>query len=100
GHNNQYAMLPWSAANWNHGRRVVNYDVTPQAIQPLFFQQNAWPNITDQQFITRTQQVFPNAVLRRESLRPVGGVVPPGGTVIEKERVRPNGSVKIKEKVK
>lgn len=98
----RYAMLPWNAANVNYGQRVVSYDVAPQAIQPLFFQQNAWPNITDQQFTTRMQQVFPNTgAVRRESLRPVEGVIPPpGGTVNEKVKVKPNGNVKVKEKIR
>src|SRR5262249_14964445 len=101
--NNQYALMPWTAANVNYGQRMVTYDVTPQAVQPLFFAQNAWPTITDQQFTTRMQQVFPNArTVRREVLRPVQGTLPPtGGAIIkEKTRIKPNGEVKVKEKVK
>jgi len=101
--NGRYAMLPWNAANVNYGQRVVTYDVTPQAVQPLFFAPNAWPNISDQQFNTRLQQVFPAAgPVRRDALRPVEGTIPPpGGNVVkEKVRVRPNGDVKVKEKVK
>ncbi len=101
--NGRYAMLPWNAANINYGQRVVNYNVTPQAIQPLFFGANAWPTVTDQQFTNRMNQVFPNTgVVRREVLRPVEGtpVVPaagaPGTSV--KEKVKPNGTVKIKER--
>jgi len=100
----RYAMMPWSAANFNYGQRVVNYNVTPQAVQPLFFAPNAWPNISDQQFTNRMTQVFPGTgVVRREVLRPVEGTVPigPGPAVVkEKEKVKPNGTVKIKEKVK
>jgi hypothetical protein len=102
GNNGRYAMLPWNAANVNYGQRMVSYTVTPQAVQPLFFAPNAWPNITDQQFITRTQKVFPNATVRREALRPAVGVLPPGGPVVEKDKikVKPNGTVKETEKTK
>jgi len=98
----RYAMLPWNAANFNYGQRVVTYDVTPQAVQPLFFQRDAWPNLSDQQFTTRMRQVFPGTgVVRRESLRPVQGALPPGGPVVrEKVKVKPNGDVKVKEKVR
>jgi len=99
----RYAMLPWNAANFNYGQRYVTYDVTPQAVQPLFFARDAWPNISDQQFTTRMRQVFPGTgVVRRESLRPVEGTLPPpGGTVVkEKVKVKGNGQVKIKEKVR
>jgi len=99
----RYAMLPWSAADINYGQRVVTYNVAPQAVQPLFFERNAWPNVTDQQFTTRMQQVFPAAgVVRRDALRPVQGTIPPpAGTVVkEKVKVKPNGDVKVKEKVR
>jgi len=99
----RYAMLPWNAANVNYGQRVVTYDVTPQAVQPLFFEQSAWPNITDQQFTTRMNQVFPNTgTVRREALRPVQGTIPPPGdpVVEEKVKVKRNGDVKVKERVK
>jgi hypothetical protein len=99
----RYAMLPWNAADVNYGQRFVTYDVTPQAVQPLFFERNAWPNITDQQFSTRMGQVFPGTgVVRRESLRPVEGTLPPpaGAVVKEKVKVKNNGEVKVKEKVK
>ena len=55
----QYAMLPFNAANINYGRRTVSYNVTPQAVQPLFFAQNAWPNMSDQMYTTRMHRVFP-----------------------------------------
>jgi hypothetical protein len=99
----RYAMLPWNAANVNYGQRVVNYNVTPQAVQPLFFERNAWPNISDQQFTTRMTQAFPGTgAVRREALRPVEGTLPPPGpgVVKEKVKVKPNGEVKVKEKVK
>lgn len=104
----RYAMMPWNAANVNYGKRLVTYNVTPQAVQPLFFAPNAWPNMSDQVFTNRMQQVFPGTgVVRRESLRPVEGAVPgvvpapaPGpGVVKEKIKERPNGTVKVKEKV-
>jgi len=103
GKGGRYALMPWNAANINYGQRVVSYDVTPQAVQPLFFEQNAWPTISDQQFTTRMQQVFPGAgAVRRETLRPVEGTLPaPGGTVVkEKVKVKRNGDVRVKEKVK
>src|SRR5262249_10658562 len=86
----RYALMPWHAANVNYGQRVVSYNVTPQAVQPLFFNQNAWPTITDQQFTNRIQQVFPAAApVRREVLRPVEGTLPapapaavPGGPAV------------------
>jgi len=99
----RYAMLPWGAANINYGQRVVNYNVAPQAIQPLFFERNAWPNISDQQFTTRMTQVFPGTgVVRREELRPVEGVLPggPPAVIREKIKVKPNGDVKVKERVR
>lgn len=87
----RYAMLPWNAANVNYGQRVVTYDVAPQAVQPLFFEQNAWPNITDQQFTRRIRTAFPGAgVVRRDALRPVEGVLPAGAPVVkEKVKIKP-----------
>jgi hypothetical protein len=100
----RYAMLPWNAANVNYGQRLVTYNVTPQAIQPLFFAPNAWPNISDQTFTTRMTRVFPNTgTVRREVLRPVEGTTPvTAPPVVEKQKVKVknNGEVKIKEKVK
>ena len=100
---NRYALMPWNAADVNYAQRVVTYDVAPQAVQPLFFEQNAWPTISDQQFTTRMRQVFPNSrAVRRDALRPVEGTLPaPGGAVVkEKVRVKPNGDVRVKQKVK
>jgi hypothetical protein len=96
--NGQFAMFPWNAANINYGQRIVSYDVAPNAVQPLFFAPNAWPNITDPQFTTQTNRVFPNAgTVRRETLRPVS----PGDPVVkDKEVIRPKGTVKRKEKIR
>jgi len=100
--NGKYAMLPWNAGNVNYGQRVVTYDVAPQAIQPFYFERNAYPNISAPQYMTRVRQVFPNAVgVRPAPVRPAQ--VQPGGPVIEereKVRVRPNGTVIIKDKEK
>ncbi len=102
--NGRYAMLPWNAGNFNYGQRAINYNVTPQAIQPLFFGANAWPNMNDQVYANRMNQVFPNAgVVNRAALRPVEGAVPGvvGGPVIqEKEKVKPNGTVKVKDRIR
>ena len=35
----RYVMMPYNAANVDYGQRVVIYDVTPQAVQPLFFEE-------------------------------------------------------------
>jgi len=102
----RYAMLPWSAANVNYGNRVVNYDVAPTAVQPLFFERNAWPNMAEEQYITHVRTAFPN--LRPGAVAPVPGALPapgavvgPGGVVKEKVKVNErNGEVKIKEKVR
>jgi hypothetical protein len=99
--NGRYAMLPWNAGNFDYGQRAVTYNVTPQAIQPLFFGPNAWPNMNDRVYSNRLTQVFPNSgVVNRAALRPVEGVVPgvAGGPVIEKEKIKPNGTVKVKER--
>ncbi len=101
--NNKYAMLPWNAARINYGQRTVHYNVTPQAIQPLFFGANAWPTVTDQQFTNRINQVFPNTgVVRREVLRPVEGTAPgfapaPTPGTVTTEKIKPNGTVKIQQ---
>jgi sporulation protein YlmC with PRC-barrel domain len=99
----RYVMMPYNAANVDYGQRVVMYDVTPQAIQPLFFERNAWPTLSDPQYTTRIRQIFPRAgAVRGRFAPPVGRpAVPPGGAVIqEKVKIRPNGDVKVKEKVK
>lgn len=104
----RYAMLPWSAGNMNWGNRFVTYNVAPQAIQPLYFERGAWPNIYESGFTNRMRQVFPNAAVHREVLRPVPGAAPaPAGTAVPapapgvvKERITPRGDVKIKERIK
>ncbi len=88
--NGRNVLLPWDAGNMNYGKRVVTYGVTPQAVQPFFFERNALPNVRDQQFTTRLRQAFPNA-----------GAVRRGDRVVEereKVRVKPDGSVIIKSK--
>ncbi|MCA1695210.1 MAG: PRC-barrel domain-containing protein [Actinobacteria bacterium] len=95
--NGKYAMLPWNAGNVNYAQRVVTYDVTPQAIQPFYFQRNAYPNISAQQFTSQMQQVFPNAGGVRAATR----TVQPGNPVVEeqqKAKVRPNGTVITKDR--
>ncbi len=82
----RYAMFPWHAANINYGQRAVTYNVAPQAVQPLFFEQSAWPTAVNPQYHTRVMQVFPN-----------GAVAPVGAEKI-KIKERPNGT--IKEKIK
>jgi hypothetical protein len=96
--NGKYAMLPWNAGNVNYAQRVVTYDVTPQAVQPLYFERNSYPNMSAPQYTTRMQQVFPNAR---------AGAVPssaqPGGPIVEekeKVKLRPNGKVIIKDQEK
>jgi PRC-barrel domain len=77
-------MMPWNAANINYGRRIVTYSVGPQVVRPFFFEGNAWPNVWDQQYITRMNQVFPT----------------PPGVVRERVKVRPNGEVRVKERIR
>jgi hypothetical protein len=79
----RYAMFPWHAANINYGQRAVTYSVAPQAVQPLFFEQNAWPNSADTQYHTRVMQVFPN-----------GAVAPPVGAENVRIKEKPNGTIK------
>lgn len=101
---NRYVTMPYQAANVDYGQRVVIYDVTPQAVQPLFFERNAWPTFTDPQYVTRIRQVFPRAAGRpiRGRFAPPVGRTPPGGAPVIEEtiKVRPNGKVKVKEKIK
>jgi hypothetical protein len=75
----RHALFPYNAGMVQVGRRVVTYDVTPQAVQPLFFEPNAYPNIADPTFTTRTSQVFPAERVRVK--------VRPNGTI--KETIRP-----------
>jgi len=100
----RYAMLPWNAGNMNYGQRFVSYNVAPQALQPLYFEKNAWPNVYAEQYTTRMRRIFPGlGATRREVLRPVpAGTVPPPepGIVKEKVRVAPNGDVKVKERIR
>lgn len=126
-HDNRYVMMPWTAANMNYGQGFITYNVTPQAVQPLLFAPTAWPDITQQQWITQTRTVFPG-VIRHDVSRPVpigptgapapppGAVIPPpgaavpppgaavpppGSTVQEKVKVNERtGKVKVKEQVK
>jgi len=97
--NGKSVLLPWNAGSVNYAQRVVTYDVTPQAVQPFYFERNAYPNMNDPQYTTRMQQVFPNA----GGVRPPTGAGQPNGTVVEekeKVKVRPNGRVIIKDKEK
>ncbi len=99
---NRYVTMPYQAANVDYGPRVVIYDVTPQAVQPLFFERNAWPTFTDPRYVTRIRQVFPRVAGRpiRGRFAPSGwpdaSCHPSGGQ--ETIKVRPNGKVKVKEK--
>jgi hypothetical protein len=101
--NGQNVMLPWSEANFNYGQRVVTYAVTPQAVRPLYFQANAWPNVWAPQYVTQVRRVFPRVgFFRREVLRPAipvapGTVVTPPGTVVAPPGtvVTPPGTVVI-----
>jgi hypothetical protein len=52
-------MLPWNAAQINYPQRVITYNVAPGAIQPFYFERNAWPNVWAEPYITRMNQVFP-----------------------------------------
>ena len=78
--NGRNLMMPWHAANINYGRRVVAYDVAPGAVQPFFFEGSAWPNVWEPQYTTRMNQVFP--------------------VTEERVKVKPNGKVKIKERIR
>lgn len=91
--NGRQAMLPWNAGNVDYTQRIVTYDVTPQAVQPLYFERNVYPNLSAPQYTTRMQQIFPN----RGRVR----TIRPGAPVVEendKVKVRRDGSVIIKEK--
>src|SRR4028118_278244 len=78
--NGKSVLLPWDAGNVDYTQRVVTYDVTPQAVQPFYFERNAYPNFSDQQYTTRMQQVFPNAGAVR-SVQPDASIVPNAGRV-------------------
>ena len=75
----RHALFPYNGGNFNFAKRAVVYDVTPQAVQPLFFEPNAYPSVTDPQFTTRTTEVFPTERVRVK--------VRPNGTI--KETIRP-----------
>ena len=95
--NGKYAMLPWDAGNVNYAQRVVTYDVTPQAVQPFYFERNAYPNMSAPQYISRMQQVFPRA----GGVRAASRNVQPGGAIVEERetaKVRRNGTVITKDK--
>lgn len=79
-HDNQYAMFPWAAGQFDPRQRVVVYAVGAQAIQPMLFAPTAWPNTLDPAFARRMQTAFPRARLRqgirRDALRPVPAAAP------------------------
>jgi len=97
--NGRYVMMPWNAADVNYGRRVVTYDVAPQALQPLYFERNAWPNVANPQYTNQVTRIFPRrGVIRQRNVE----TVQPGGAVVnetEKVKVRPNGKVIVKERI-
>jgi len=98
----KYLTLPWNAGNVDYAQRVVTYDVTPQVVQPFYFQRNAYPNFRAPQFVTRVRQAFPNARGVRAATTTVRSAQP-GGPVVEeteKVRVKPNGKVIVKDKEK
>ena len=109
--NGKSVLLPWDAGNVDYTQRVVTYDVAPQAVQPLYIERDAYPNLSAPDYTTRVRQVFPNAG-RVRSVQPVAPVDPnagqlrqvqPGGPAVEsteKVRVRPNGKVIIKSQEK
>lgn len=99
--NGRNIMLPWSEGNLNLGRRTIVYDVAPTAVGPLFFEAGAWPNVWAPAYMTRVRRVFPRAGIVRERVLPAAPVVvPPGGVIEEKVKVRPNGDVKVKDRVR
>jgi hypothetical protein len=88
----RYALFPWSGANVNYGKRVVNYDVAPNAVQPLFFAQDAWPNLAEPAYANQVGTIFNT-----------GGAVPAPAPGVVKEKIKVNertGNVKVKEKVR
>jgi len=74
----RHVMMPFSAATYDQGQRVVSYEVSQQAVQPLSYEPTALPNVSDPQFTTRTSQVFPTAV----------------GTERTRIKIKPNGVIK------
>jgi hypothetical protein len=77
----RYAMMPFGAATFDQGQRAFTYNVTPQAVQPLLFNQNAYPNLADPQFTNRTNQVFATSADRVKIKEK------PNGTI--KEKIKP-----------
>ncbi|MFO0952698.1 MAG: PRC-barrel domain-containing protein [Isosphaeraceae bacterium] len=119
GNNGRNVMLPWSEASFNLTNKTVVYNVPPQAVQTLYFEGNAWPNVWAPQYVTRVRRIFPGInIIRRELVRPVvpavvpapatvvpgavvpAPVVPPGGVVEERVKVGPGGRVTVKERVR
>jgi len=96
----RYALMPWSMANVNWGRRVVTYDVAPAAVQPLFFARDAWPKVTDPAFGQRMTKAFGSRAVRRQVLRPAPDAPPGAGVPPVVPPPGPDGpdKVKIKEK--
>ena len=90
--NGQNVMLPWSEANFNFGQRTVAYNVAPQAVQPLFFESGAWPNVWGPQYMTRIRQVFPRRYPPAWS-GPAGRLCPcpPAARSMKRSRSGPTG---------
>lgn len=93
--NGRNVMLPWSEANFDMGQRTVVYGVAPEAVQPLYFEAGAWPNVYEPQYVTRVQRVFPRAgVIRREVIRPGAP-----GVIDQKIKVERDGDIRVKERI-
>jgi sporulation protein YlmC with PRC-barrel domain len=75
-HENQYTALPYGVGQYNPGQRVITFDVAPQALQPLRFAPDAWPNFGDPVYVRRVRTIFPG-IGRREVRVAPGAVVPP-----------------------
>jgi sporulation protein YlmC with PRC-barrel domain len=96
-HDNQYAMLPWTAGRYNPTQRVVSYGVTPQQIQPMLFAQNAWPRMNDPAYFRHVNTVFPQAgVVIPGSNATVVPATPGAAVPAERVKVKPNGTIKVK----
>src|SRR5918997_3370652 len=59
--NGKSVLLPWDAGNVDYTQRVVSYEVAPQAVQPFYFERNAYPNLSAPDYTTRVRQGFPGA---------------------------------------
>ncbi len=92
-HDNQYAMFPWTAGQFDPRQRVVSYAVAPQAILPMLFAPTAWPNTYDPAFARRVQTAFPQARMgqgiRRDTLKPVPPANPDASPKAERPRAQP-----------